>query len=150
MDKKEIQEKMNEMNEKMKEINAKIQDASDTVKIVGLETKDVLDKKIDDAKSSLAATRENARIAGERGKSKISSELLRAQMNLSELKKNLNEKIETYNKEKAAKDIEDTLSYAAACADLAALAGEEAVLAFLEAAEKKVAYDKQYGENEEK
>ena len=148
MDKKSIEEKLNEMSEKMKDINAKIQDASDTVKIVGMESKDVLDKKVSDAKSTLAATEENVRQVSERGKSKLSSELIKAQMNLKEFKKAVEEKKAEHDKAKAEKEIEDTLEYAAACADLATIAGQEAIVAFLEAAEKKVEFDKEYGEEE--
>ena len=75
------QEKMENLSKKMKELNEKIKDSAETVAIVGLEAKDKLDEKIEDTKSNVEALKENYRIASDRSKSKISSELLKARLN---------------------------------------------------------------------
>lgn len=149
MNKKEIEKEMKELNKKMDELNAKIKDASDTVKIVGMETKDTLDDKVSEAKGNVASTKENFRLAKEKGKSKVSSRLLKAQMDMEEMKKNISEKKIEHDKAKAEKDIQETLEYAETCANLAIYAGQEAVLAFLEAAGKEMDYEDEYGEEPE-
>lgn len=149
MSNEEIQKELNELNKKMNELNAKMKDASDTVKIAGLETKDVLDEKVSEAKGNIAASQENVRLAKEKGKSKVSSRLLKAQMDFKEMKKGISDKKIEHNKQKAQKDIEETLEYAETCADLAVYAGQEAVLAFLEAARKEIDYQEEYGEFED-
>ena len=65
MTKEERKEKMEDFNEKMQKLNAKIKDSTDTAIIVGMEAKDVLSKKMDDAKSGLEAAKEQCRIASE-------------------------------------------------------------------------------------
>lgn len=62
MDKEERKQKVEEFNKKMKELNAKIKDGTDTVIIAGMEAKDVLDDKIQDAKGNLEAAKEQCRI----------------------------------------------------------------------------------------
>ena len=146
MTKKEIQKELDELNKKMDELNAKMKDASDTVKIAGMEAKDTIDEKVSEAKGNVAATQENMRLATERGKSKFSSTLLKAQMELETMKKNISDKKIEHNKEKALKDIDETLEYAENCANLAIYAGQEAVLAFLEAASKEIDFQDEYGD----
>lgn len=146
MDKEERKQKMNEFNEKMKELNSKIKDGTDTVIIAGMEAKDVLNKKVEDAKSSLEATKEQCRVIGEKGKGKISSELIKAQMNFKVAKENIEAKKEARSKEKLSKYIDDELEYAEQSIAFALLAAEEAKLAFLEAIEAQNEYDEKYGE----
>lgn len=146
MTKEERKEKMEEFNEKMQKLNAKIKDSTDTAIIVGMEAKDVLSKKMDDAKSGLEAAKEQCRIASERGKGKISSELLKAQMNFKVAKENIQERKEARDKEKLSKYIDDELEYAEQSVALALLAAEEAKLAFLEAVDAQREYDEKYGE----
>lgn len=146
MTKEERKEKMEDFNEKMKKLNAKIKDSTDTAIIVGMEAKDVLSKKMDDAKSGLEAAKEQCRIASERGKGKISSELLKAQMNFKVAKENIQERKEARDKEKLSKYIDDELEYAEQSVALALLAAEEAKLAFLEAVDAQREYDEKYGE----
>ena len=81
MGKEERKQKIEELSKKMKEVNLKIKEGTDTVIVAGMEAKDVLDEKMKDAQSGLEAAKEQCRIATEKGKSKISSELLKAQMN---------------------------------------------------------------------
>ena len=68
-----------------------------------MEAKDVLDEKMKDAQSGLEAAKEQCRIAREKGKSKISSELLKAQMNFKVAKENMQERKEARDKEKLSK-----------------------------------------------
>lgn len=146
MTKEERKEKMEDFNEKMQKLNAKIKDSTDTAIIVGMEAKDVLSKKMDDAKSGLEAAKEQCRIASERGKGKISSELLKTQMNFKVAKENIQERKEARDKEKLSKYIDDELEYAEQSVALALLAAEEAKLAFLEAVDAQREYDEKYGE----
>ena len=146
MTKEERKEKMEDFNEKMQKLNAKIKDSTDTAIIVGMEAKDVLSKKMDDAKSGLEAAKEQCRIASERGKGKISSELLKAQINFKLAKENIQERKEARDKEKLSKYIDDELEYAEQSVALALLAAEEAKLAFLEAVDAQREYDEKYGE----
>lgn len=146
MDKEERKQKMKEFNEKMKELNSKIKDGTDTVIIAGMEAKDVLNKKVEDAKSSLEATKEQCRVISEKGKGKISSELIKAQMNFKVAKENIEAKKEARSKEKLSKYIDDELEYAEQSIAFALLAAEEAKLAFLEAVEAQSEYDEKYGE----
>lgn len=113
-----------------------------------MEAKDVLSAKMKDAQSGLEAAKEQCRIASERGKSKISSELLRAQMNFKVAKENIQERKEAYDKEKLSKYIDNELEYAEQCVTLALLAAEEAKVAFLEAVDAQKEYDEKYGKDE--
>lgn len=146
MNKDERQQKIDEFNKSMKEFGDKVKDYTDTVAISGMYAKDAIDAKIDDAKSALAAAKENARIISERGKSKFSSALIKAQMELNVAKENIAEKKEARDKEKLSKYIDDELEYAESSLQLAFLAAQEAKLAFLEAVAAQKEYDEKYGE----
>lgn len=145
MNKEERKQIIEEFNQKMQNLNAKIKDSTDTVIIAGMEAKDVLTDKIQDAKSNLEATKEQCRIIGEKGKGKISSELLKAQMNFNVAKEKIDQKKEIHDKEKLSKYIDDQLEYAEQSIALALLAASEAKVAFLEAVEAQKEYDEKYG-----
>lgn len=148
MNKDERQQKIDEFNKSMKEFGDKVKDYTDTAAISGMYAKDAIDAKIDDAKSGLAAAKENARIISERGKSKFSSALIKAQMELNVAKENIAEKKEARDKEKLSKYIDDELEYAESSLQLAFLAAQEAKLAFLEAVAAQKEYDEKYGEED--
>ena len=148
MNKDERQQKIDEFNKSMKEFGDKVKDYTDTAAISGMYAKDAIDAKIDDAKSALAAAKENARIISERGKSKFSSALIKAQMELNVAKENIAEKKEARDKEKLSKYIDDELEYAESSLQLAFLAAQEAKLAFLEAVAAQKEYDEKYGEED--
>lgn len=148
MNKDERQQKIDEFNKSMKEFGDKVKDYTDTVAISGMYAKDAIDAKIDDAKSALAAAKENARIISERGKSKFSSALIKAQMELNVAKENIAEKKEARDKEKLSKYIDDELEYAESSLQLAFLAAQEAKLAFLEAVAAQKEYDEKYGKED--
>ena len=142
------QEKMENLSKKMKELNEKIKDSAETVAIVGLEAKDKLDEKIEDTKSNVEALKENYRIAFDRSKSKISSELLKARLNMDVAKEKIQDRKEARDKEKLSNYIDNELEYAGDCIALSLLAAEEAKLAFLEAVEAQREYDEKYKEKE--
>lgn len=148
MNKDERQQKIDEFNKSMKEFGDKVKDYTDTAAISGMYAKDAIDAKIDDAKSGLAVAKENARIISERGKSKFSSALIKAQMELNVAKENIAEKKEARDKEKLSKYIDDELEYAESSLQLAFLAAQEAKLAFLEAVAAQKEYDEKYGEED--
>ena len=148
MNKAERKQKMDEFNESIKEFGEKVKDYSETAAISGMYAKDAIDEKISDAKSGLAAAKENARLISEKGKSKFSSALLKAQMELNVAKENIAEKKEAKDKEKLSKYIDDELEYAESSLQLAFLAAQEAKLAFLEAVAAQKEYDEKYGEDE--
>ena len=148
MNKDERQQKIDEFNKSMKEFGDKVKDYTDTAVISGMYAKDAIDAKIDDAKSGLAAAKENARIISERGKSKFSSALIKAQMELNVAKENIAEKKEARDKEKLSKYIDDELEYAESSLQLAFLAAQEAKLAFLEAVAAQKEYDEKYGKED--
>ena len=111
-----------------------------------MEAKDTLDKKIKDAQGNLNAAKEQCRIAAEKRKSKISSELLKTQMNFKAAKENIQERKEAHDKEKLSKYIDDQLEYAEQAIMLALLAADEAKVAFLEATAAQAEYNEKYGE----
>ena len=139
MGKEERKQKIEELSKKMKEVNSKIKEGTDTVIVAGMEAKDVLDEKMKDAQSGLEAAKEQCR---------ISSELLKAQMNFKVAKENMQERKEARDKEKLSKYIDDELEYADQSIALAFLAVEEAKVAFLNAVEAQQEYDEKYGDDE--
>ncbi len=147
MNKDERKQKINEINSSLKNFGDKIKDYADTAAITGMYAKDQLNETISDTKSGLEALKENLRIASERGKSKVSSTLLKAQMELNVAKENIAEKKEAKDKEKLSKYIDDELDYAESSLALAFVAVQEAKLAFLQALEAQEEYDEKYGKD---
>lgn len=158
MNKEEIKEKMNELSNTMKDFNGKIKDVTDTVVIAGMISKDDVDKKLIEAKGDLAATQENFRIISEKSKSKISSELLKNQLNFEEskkkiiskrndLKQDISDKKYQYQKDSLLNSIQDSLDYADICAALAVKYAKESTVSYLEALDKQVEYNELYDNN---
>lgn len=150
MNKEERDAKLEELKEKMSKLTDKIKDSADTMKIVGMEAKDKINVAAQETKSAINAMKENFALYGNRASTKLSSELLKAQMNIDEAKKNIIARKEAQDKEKLAKYIDDELEYASSCIELSLLAAEESKLAFLEAAEAQKEYDEKYGKEENK
>ncbi|MBQ9279859.1 MAG: hypothetical protein IJ215_02265 [Clostridia bacterium] len=148
MNKEEMKEKLDILNAKMKDLGDKTRDAIDTVKIKGLYAKDKMDEMLTETKGNVNAAMENYRIFSERAKSKASSELLKAQMNIDVAKKELEAKKEAHDKASMEAYIEELTDYAAACIELSILASEEAKLATLEAIAAEKEYDEKYGSKE--
>ena len=142
-----IKNKINEINDDLKKISDKIKDSADTVAISGMYAKDELDEKISDAKGNLESIKENARINSEKRKGKISSHLLKAQMDLKEAKKEMEERKEARDRAKLEKYIENRLDYAGDSIEIALMAAGEAKVAFLEALEASLEYDELYGDD---
>ena len=113
-----------------------------------METKEKVNEKIKEHKGYLNSLKENMRMSSNRAKSKISAELLKAQMNIEVAKEKLAAEKEAYDKFKMEEYINDTLEYAEACVALANLAEEEANLAILEAIDASIEYDEKYGNEE--
>ena len=147
MNKEEMKAKMDALNAKMKDLGEKTKDAVDTVKIKGMYAKDKIDEMASETKSNINAAKENFRVFSEKAKSKASSELLKAQMNIDVAKEELAAKKEAYDKASLENYIEEVIEYASACAELSILAAEEAKLATLEAVQAQNEYDEKY-ENE--
>ena len=101
-----------------------------------------------ESKSNLKALKENYRIFSEKAKSKASSELLKAQMNIDVAKEELAAKKEAHDKASLEEYIKDMTEYASACAELSILAAEEAKLAALQAVAAEKEYDEKYGNEE--
>ena len=145
MNKEEMKAKMDALNAKMKDLGEKTKNAVDTVKIKGMYAKDKIDEMASETKSNINAAKENFRVFSEKAKSKASSELLKAQMNIDVAKEELAAKKEAYDKASLENYIEEVIEYASACAELSILAAEEAKLATLEAVQAQNEYDEKYG-----
>ena len=145
MNKEEMKAKIDALNAKMKDLGEKTKDAVDTVKIKGMYAKDKIDEMASETKSNINAAKENFRVFSEKAKSKASSELLKAQMNIDVAKEELAAKKEAYDKASLENYIEEVIEYASACAELSILAAEEAKLATLEAVQAQNEYDEKYG-----
>ena len=148
MNKEEMNAKFAELNAKMKDLGEKTKDAVDTAKIKGMYAKDKIDEMASETKSNINAMRENYKFFSEKAKSKASSELLKAQMNIDVAKKELAAKKEAHDKASLEKYIEEVAEYASACAELSLLTAEEAKLAALEAVSAQKEYDEKYGDAE--
>ena len=148
MNKEEMNAKFAELNAKMKDLGEKTMDAVDTAKIKGMYAKDKIDEMASETKSNINAMRENYKFFSEKAKSKASSELLKAQMNIDVAKKELKAKKEAHDKASLENYIEEVAEYASACAELSLLTAEEAKLAALEAVSAQKEYDEKYGDAE--
>ena len=149
MNKEEMKEKMEALNARMKDLGEKTKDAVDTAKIKGMYAKDQINEMASETKSNINAAKENLRIFSEKAKSKASSELLKAQMNIDVAKEELAAKKEAHDKVSLENYIEGMTEYASACAELSILAAEEAKLATLEAVQAQNEYDEKYGNDEQ-
>lgn len=145
MNKEEMKAKMDALSSRMKDLGEKTKDAVDTAKIKGMYAKDQIEEMASEAKSSINAAKENFRVFSEKAKSKASSELIKAQMNIDVAKEELAAKKETHDKASLEKYIEEITEYASVCAELSILAAEEAKLATLEAIQAGQEYDEKYG-----
>ena len=152
MKNEEMKAKLEELKGKIKVFsemaNNKINDDIDQVLLKNMETKEKVNEKIKEHKGYLNSLKENMRMSSNRAKSKISAELLKAQMNIEVAKEKLAAEKEAYDKFKMEEYINDTLEYAEACVALANLAEEEANLAILEAIDASIEYDEKYGNEE--
>ena len=149
MKKEELDKRIAKLNVKMNDLGDKAKDSVETAKIEGMYAKDKLDDEVAKTKGDVVALRENFRLLADRAKSKVSSELLRTQMNIDVAKEKLAEKKEARDKAKMEEYIEDMVEYAEACLELSILAAEEAKLATLEAIDAQAEYEDLYGTEEE-
>jgi len=127
MNKEQIKSKMEALNEKMKILGDKTKDSIDTVKIKSMYAKDKVDEMTIEAKS------------------KATSELIKAQMNIDAAKEELAARKEAHDKASLEKYIDDVTEYASACVELSILASQEAKLAALEVVKAEQEYEEKYG-----
>lgn len=148
MNKKETNKKFDEMKKKLNDVQSQIKDSAETIALEGMEAKDKVQEKIKDTKGETVALKEQLRLNSERAKSKFSSALLKAQMDLEVAKEKMQDKKDARDKEKLSKYIDDELDYAADCIEYSLLAAKEAKLAMLEAIEAQAEYDEKYGDDD--
>ena len=141
-----MQEKIEALNKKIDELQAKLADNAEVVDAKREATAEQIEDEIAKAKGSVESLKENARLAGERAKSKASSELIKAQMTIEQAKANIADRKEAINRDMLEAYIDDTVEYAASCVELSLMAAEEAKLAMLEAIAAQQEYDEKYGE----
>ena len=146
MNKDDIKLKIDQLNSKIKDLSDKTKDIFDSVKIIGLEAQDKIDDSIKETKGNINALKENYKLLSEKTKNKISSEILKIQMNLESAKTEIASKKDLHDKEKFEKYIEDIIEYSNVCVNISMLAAEEAKLAKLEAIKAQIEYDKKYKE----
>ena len=149
MNKEELDKKIAELKEKMNGLGDKANDAVDAAKLSGMYAKDKIDEEVLKTKGDVNALKESCRILADKTKSKISSELLKGQMNLDVAKEKLAEMKKEHDKAKMEEYINDVIEYADACVELSILAAEEAKLATLEAIAAEVEYEELYGKEGE-
>ena len=144
-----IKERIEQAQARIKERKSKIKDAGDYVAIAALLKKDEIDQKIEDSKGNLVAAQENVRIASERRKSRVNSELIKAQMTMEAARKSIADKKEAIDKDKRLTRIEDLIDYAECCEAMAVQLLIEADIAMLTAAAETAEYIEKYGDDEE-
>ena len=140
----ELMKKIEELEKKWKELEANLVDASETAYLKALDAKDDLGKVMEDAKSSLSAATENATMFFERAKSKVSSELIKAQMNIKVAQEEMAAKKYAKDKAKLEEYIKDHMEYAETCQVLAKQLIEESKLSIVEAAAASKEYEENY------
>lgn len=145
MNKEQIKSKMEALNEKMKTLGDKTKDSIDTVKIKSMYAKDKIDEMTIETKGNLNAAKENFRNFSSKAKSKATSELIKAQMNIDAAKEELAARKEAHDKASLEKYIDDVTEYASACVELSILASQEAKLAALEVVKAEQEYEEKYG-----
>ena len=145
MNKEQIKAKMEALNEKMKILGDKTKDSIDTVKIKSMYAKDKIDEMAIETKGNINAAKENFRNFSSKAKSKATSELIKAQMNIDAAKEELAARKEAHDKASLEKYIDDVTEYASACVELSILASQEAKLAALEVVKAEQEYEEKYG-----
>lgn len=144
MDKEEFKMRMEELGNKMKELGENLKDVSETAYLKALDARDDIGKVMSDAQSSLSAATENATMFFERSKTKISSELIKAQMNIKVAQEEMAAKKYAKDKAKLEEYIKDNMEYAETCQVLAKQLIEESKLAIIEAAAASKEYEENY------
>ncbi len=143
---KKWEKKLKELSESLAELGKKAEDASEDAKAAWDLKDDFVREKKSTLKGSVAALQENARLAGEENKSRMSAALLKAQMTLKakgEDWKNATDKkaLEAY--------IDGNVAYIQDCYETAAYLIANAQLAILDTVEAAEEYEKRFGTTEE-
>ena len=138
-----LKERIEQAQESIKATQAKIKDASETVQIAAMLSKDELDKKVAEAKGSLAAAQENARIISEEAgarKLMLQSKLLKAHSDATRVPGPRSKEGGGGGEgwDKGRDRLEDLVAYAEGCEAIAAQLVIECYMAMLEAAAEVV------------
>ena len=142
---KKWEEALDSLNAKLDELGSKANEAAEAAKEARQERTDAVDEKISDAKSDIIAAKEQAREAAERGKSKLNSEMLKAQMTFEAKVQDLRD---AHDKKKLERYIEDQIENAVEYHDAALYMIGSAKLAVLEALSAAAEYEERFGAEE--
>lgn len=139
-----------DFNELLDTLGDKAENLKIAAQLKGMDTHDAIKAKLSDAQSDLTAATEQARIDAEGTKSQVSSKLLQASMTLRQKKDEFDADREARKaeneQERALKDAEDAEDYADFAIRYALMAMDEARCAVLDAEDKRLDYEEQYGE----
>ena len=136
---------LNDLNTKLDELSSKANEAAEAAKSARQEKKEAVDDKISSAKGDLIAAQEQAREAAERGKSKLSSELLKTQMTLEA---KIQDRKDAHDKKQLERYIEDMIDDAVVSHDAALVLIGNAKLSMLEALSAIAEYEERFGAEE--
>ena len=113
-----------------------------------IESHEKLADELLEAKSRTEAAKENVRLSSERGKSKLSAEMLQLQMNVEKAREDRAAAKLEHDRRKAQKATEKLEDYAADAVSIALLAADEAAYATLDAIEARLSYEEVFGEDD--
>lgn len=136
---------LNDLNTKLDELSSKANEAAEAAKSARQEKKEAVDDKISSAKGDLVAAQEQAREAVERGKSKLSSELLKTQMTLEA---KIQDRKDAHDKKQLERYIEDMIDDAVDSHDAALVLIGNAKLSMLKALSAIAEYEERFGAEE--
>ncbi len=142
MKREELYAKLDALYDHIDETKAKAESAK-------TETREKLDCDIAEAKGRTEAAKENIRISGEKGKSKLNGEMLKLQMNIEQARDERAEARLEHDRKKALRATEKLEDYAADAITVALMAVDEAAYATLDAIDARLTYEELFGEDDE-
>ena len=142
---KSYDERIAELNKNLEELNAKFTDACGDAKAAAELGQEVVQEKLKDAKGDLVASKERIRVAGEEGKNRLASMLIKAQM---KIEAGLEDFKAEYDKKKLEAYIDGNLEYLQDIYDTINILLEEAEVTTLETVEALAVYKEKYSAEE--
>lgn len=142
MEHKDWKAALESLDASLDELSAKAAEAAESARAARQAKKEELEEKLRDARGDLTALQEQARQTGERGRSKLFSELLKARMTVEAKAQDAKD---ARDRKRLARYVEDQVKYAAECHDAALFLIAEAELAALEAVLAAAEYDERFG-----
>ena len=139
---KKWEKMLKELSGSLAELSKKADEASEDAKAAWDLRDDFVQEKMSSLRGSLTALQENARIAGEENKSKMSSALLKAQMNLKARSEDWRK---ATDKKALEHYIDNNVAYIQDCYETASYLIANAQLAILETVEAAEEYEKRFG-----